>query len=84
MFYDFALNKFPEIFAGIDTGSGKFWVLAEVFNAVIQSTDDFVGLHGKIDNIGYPDHQELIRKGSLMWKEDASVPNWISKMLGLV
>jgi len=46
----------------MDTEEGKFWILAEVFNAVIQNTQDFINLHGKINNIGYPDYQELIKE----------------------
>jgi hypothetical protein len=84
IFYDFALNKFPEVFTGIDTGDGKFWILAEVFNAVVQSTDDFTILYGKIDNIGYPDHQELIKQGSMIWKDNPDVYNWIKKMWELL
>ncbi len=81
IFYDFAKNKFPETLGKMDTEEGEFWVLAEVFNAVIQNTQDFINLHGKIDNIGYPDHQELIKKGSLLWKENQDVYSWITEML---
>jgi len=53
----------------MDTEEGKFWILAEVFNAVIQNTQDFINLHGKINNIGYPDYQELIKRGGLCGKK---------------
>lgn len=81
IFYDFTLNKFPEVFTGMSTEDGKFWVLAEVFNIVIQTTDDFIDLHGQIDNIGYPEHQELIKRGSVIWKSDPDVSSWITEMI---
>lgn len=66
IFYDFVKNKFPETLGKMETEEGRFWDLAEVFNAVIQDTDDFIKLHGKVDNIGYPDHKELISKGDML------------------
>ncbi len=84
IFYDFALNKFPEIFNGMNTEDGRFWVLAEVFNIVIQTTDDFIDLHGKIDNIGYPEHQELIKRGSVIWKNDPDISSWIIEIMKII
>jgi hypothetical protein len=68
----------------MNTEDGKFWVLAEVFNIVIQTTDDFIDLHGKIDNIGYPEHQELIKRGSVIWKNDSDVSSWIIEMMKII
>ncbi len=68
MFYDFARKNFPET-TKMNTEQGKFWDIAEVFNAVIQNTDDFISLHGKIRDIGYPEHKELILQGSRLWKK---------------
>lgn len=84
IFYDFALNKFPEFFTGMNTEDGKFWILAEVFNIVIQTTDDFIDLHGKIDNIGYPEHQELIKRGSVIWKNDPDISSWIIEIMKII
>ncbi len=81
IFYDFAQKNFSETLGKLITEEGKFWDIAEVFNAVIQNTDDFIDLHGKIDNIGYPDHKELITKGTLLWKKNPDVYAWISEML---
>jgi len=81
IFYDFAQKKFPEIIGKMNTEEGKFWDIAEVFNAVIQSTDDFIDLHGKIENIGYPDHKDLIAKGALLWEKEHDVYAWINEML---
>ncbi|MDD3006925.1 MAG: hypothetical protein PHX30_05110 [Candidatus Pacebacteria bacterium] len=80
IFYDFMRKKFPENLGKMNTEEGKLWDLAEVFNAVIQDTDDFIKLHGKIENIGYPDHRELISKGDLLWKNNPDLYQWISKM----
>jgi hypothetical protein len=80
IFYDFAQKKFPETLGKMDTEEGQLWDLAEVFNAVIQDTDDFIRLYGKIDNIGYPDHKELIIKGKAIWKSNPSIYQWISEM----
>lgn len=82
IFYDFAQKNFPET-RKMNTEQGKFWDMAEVFNAIIQNTDDYISLHGKIKNIGYPDHKELILQGSRLWKKEPNVYNWINKMLRL-
>lgn len=81
IFYDFAQKRFPETLGKMNTEEGKFWDIAEVFNTVIQNTDDFIDLHGKIDNIGYPDHKKLIVKGTLLWENNPNVYNWINEML---
>lgn len=83
IFYDFAQKNFPKT-REMNTERGKLWDIAEVFNAVIQNTDDFISLHGKIKNIGYPEHKKLILQGSILWKKDRDVYNWIIKMLKLV
>ncbi len=65
MFYDFAKKKFLDSLEKMDTEKGVFWDMAEVFNAVIQDTDEFILLHGRRKNIGYPGHKELIEK--VLW-----------------
>ena len=84
IFYDFAQKKFPETLGKMNTEEGKFWALAEVFNIVIQTTDDFINLHGKIENIGYPDHKELIKQGSLLWNKNPNVSDWIVEMMQII
>lgn len=83
IFYDFALKTFPREFGKLNTEEGKFWELAEVFNAVIQSTNDFSKLHGKIKNIGYPNHKKLIISGKRLWKKNPDVGWWIAEMMRL-
>jgi len=84
IFYDFTQRKFPKIFKKMETEEGKFWDLAEVFNVVIQSSSDFIKLHGQIKNIGYPDHKSLILKGRNLWKKNPDLNQWIIEMMEVV
>lgn len=83
IFYAFVQKNFPET-RKMNTEKGKLWDIAEVFNTIIQNTADFISLHGKIKNIGYPEHKKLILQGSTLWKKDSDVYNWINGMLKLV
>ncbi|MEA1936638.1 MAG: hypothetical protein U9N04_00820 [Patescibacteria group bacterium] len=80
IFYDFAQKNFPET-RKMNTEQGKLWDIAEVFNAVIQNTGDFISLHGKIKDIGYPEHRGLILQGSRLWKKNPDARDWIKNML---
>lgn len=84
IFYDFAQKSFPETFKKMDTEKGKFWDLAEVFNVVIQDSGDFIKLHGKIENIGYPDHKDLIIKGKDLWQKNPNLNQWITEMMKII
>lgn len=81
IFYDFAQKNFPEKLGKLNTEKGEFWDLAEVFNAVVQDTDDFIKLHGKIECVGYPNHREMIKRGSEIWKNSQDIKFWIGKMM---
>jgi len=81
MFYDFIKKEFSKDFKNVDTEKGKLWDLAEVFNAVIQDTDDFVELHGKIKNIGYPNHKDLILRGKNLWESNPDIKSWIVEII---
>ncbi len=81
IFYDFAIKIFPKNFKHLNTEEGVFWDLAEVFNVVIQDSDDFVKLHGKIKNLGYPNHTKLINLGKILWKKNPDVKHWIVSMV---
>jgi len=81
IFYDFAKRTFPKKFKNANADKGKFWDLSEVFNAVIQDTDDFIKLHGKIKGLGYPDHKRLILKGKKLWKENQDLKEWIDGIM---
>ncbi len=84
IFYDFAQQKLPKIFKKMETEKGKFWDLAEVFNAVIQSSNDFIKLHGQIKNIGYPDHESLILQGKGLWEKNPDLNRWIIEMMEVI
>lgn len=84
IFYDFTKKTFPEKFKKANTEEGKFWDLAEIFNAVVQDTDNFIKLHGKIKNIGYPSHKNLIIKGKNLWTKNQDLNQWIIKMMKIV
>lgn len=81
IFYDFARKKFSGELGEIDTESGLFWDIAETFNAVIQNTKEFKLIHGEISDICYPEHKELIEKGSKIWENQKDVYKWIEEML---
>lgn len=84
IFYDFAQQKFLKIFKNMETEQGKFWDLAEIFNAVIQDTNEFIKLHGKIKNIGYPSHKDLITTGKNLWKKNPDLNQWIIEMMKVI
>lgn len=84
IFYDFAQKNFPKKFKNLSTEEGKFWDLAEIFNAVIQNTDSFIKLHGKIKSSGYPNHKNLIIKGKCLWKKNQDLKQWIIEMMKIL
>lgn len=84
IFYDFSKNNFSKTLGKMNTEEGKLWIIAEVFNAVIQDTKDFTDLHGRIKNIGYPDHQKIIKKGAILWKETQDIYTWIVRMKNII
>jgi len=84
IFYDFAQKTFPDKFDSLDKDEGKFWDLAEIFNAIIQDTDDFIKLHGKIEELGYPNHKELIVSGKSLWENNPDVSQWITEMMKIL
>lgn len=84
IFYDFAQKTFPEKFKNLNTDKGKFWDLAEIFNAAVQDTDDFIRLHGKIKSSGYPNHKNLIIKSKNLWKKNQNLSQWIIEMVKII
>ena len=85
IFYDYAQKTFSEVFGDMDTENGAFWDLAEVFNTVIQDTDEFIKLHGKIDNMGYPDHNSiLLPKAKEIWDMEKDIFNWTEQMIKIL
>lgn len=81
IFYDYCLTKHPKVFKSQDTESGRFWEIAELFNAVIQQTPTFKKLHGSIhgsiNDVGYPELKSKFKTAKKAWKGD--VDDWITK-----
>ncbi len=73
-FYDYAIKKFPEIFEKLDTNTGTFWKLAELFNDVIQALPDFIE---RRDVFGYPDHEKYRDYLSVLWSKNPDIDVWI-------
>jgi hypothetical protein len=84
IFYDFAQKTFIEKFKKLNTEKGIFWDLAEIFNAVIQNTDSFIKLHGKMKGAGYPNHNNLIIKGKILWARNQDLNQWIIEMMKII
>lgn len=82
IFYDYALQKYPAKFKNLDTNQGMFWDLAEIFNAIIQDTSELIEIHGKINNLGYPDHKKYISVLKRLWQKEQNIDHWIIQALG--
>ena len=78
-FYDYCLKHYPEKFSSLNKNEGSFWEMSEVFNAVVHSVPAFKKLHGKMEKLGYPDHQAKIKLASNFWRGDIDL--WIEKYL---
>lgn len=79
IFYAYAQKTFPELFASLDTESGVFWDLAEIFNAIMHQTEAFVDIHGVIEQLGYPAHQEAIVDLTKLWSARPQMEVWLPK-----
>lgn len=67
IFYDYCLTKYPRAFKNQDTEYGRFWEIAEMFNAAIQQTPTFKKLHGSVNEIGYPKLQSKFKEANKAW-----------------
>lgn len=78
-FYDYAIKNFNNIFGELDENKGIFWMLAELFNDVIQTLPEFVEIQGNTETFGYPDHikhQDFLKK---LWANKQDIDIWIPK-----
>jgi len=78
-FYDYAGNKYPEIFKELDTNTGIYWLLAELFNDVILSLPEFIEIHGNKEIQSYPKHQEYFEYMKKLWGDNPDIDSWIIK-----
>lgn len=76
-FYDYANNKYPEVFKDLDTNKGIYWMLAELFNDVILSLPEFVEIHGNKEVQSYPKHQEYSKYMKKLWNDNPDIDNWL-------
>ena len=81
IFYDFAQKKFPELQTS-DENSGSFWLLAELFNDVIQRTPAFMAIHGEPGESTYTVLKPYRQHARELWNGDVSA--WIAAMLPIV
>lgn len=79
IFYDYAIQKYPDKFKNLNTNQGIFWDLAEIFNAILQDTPLFVEVQGKINNMGYPDHKKYIPILKKLWDKEQNIDQWITQ-----
>lgn len=81
IFYDFAQKKFPDL-EKLDKDSGTFWLLAELFNDMIQRTPAFTAIHGEPGENTYTVLQPYGQRAKELW--DGDVGSWIPSMLPIV
>ena len=77
IFYDYAIKKHPEIFRKLDTETGTFWDLAEIFNAIILSLPEFKKLHKQKKIFCYSEHKKYFSKLKKLWQNTMIVDNWL-------
>lgn len=78
MFYDYALKIFPEYFRGLDQEEGSiFWEMAEIFNSIIQETNQFKKLHGPTRGSFYPFQRKKFIILKKIWREHRDIDKWI-------
>lgn len=75
LFFDYCISQYPDIFASLDTESGPFWELSELFNVVVQRTPEFIAIHGDTAGTGYPDLETFLVHATEAWRGD--IGKWI-------
>jgi hypothetical protein len=76
-FYDYASNKHPEIFANLDTNSGIYWDLAELFDVVVMPSPGFISKEYQDNTRPYPAHQKYVEVVKEIWDKNPDIDNWI-------
>jgi len=83
IFYDYVQTKMPELVLNLDTNTGLFWDVAEIFNSVILSSDlKFVDLLGKNDWC-YPDHRLILPRAKEFYFQNLPINIFIKKLFEL-
>lgn len=76
IFYDYSLQKFPELFKDADPNSGTYWSLAELFNNVLLSLPEYSFLGTQGDH-PYPNHKKIYPVLVDMWNANNDVDKFI-------
>ncbi len=78
-FYDYVGKKYPNLFETLDPNSGIYWDLAELFNAVIMSSPDFISKAYSQNTKPYPNHVQYFSTLKAFWDEDPNIDSWVPK-----
>jgi hypothetical protein len=76
-FYDYAEKKHPQIFKELDTNSGIFWDLAELFNVVVMSELSFISEAYTARAKPYPAHAKYLDAVKKIWEKNRDIDAWL-------
>lgn len=76
-FYDYTSKKHSEIFANLDTNSGIYWDLAELFDVVVMSSPNFISKEYQENTRPYPAHQKYLDVVKDIWNKNPDIDNWV-------
>ncbi|MGC9602439.1 MAG: phosphotransferase [Minisyncoccia bacterium] len=76
-FYDYAEKKYPQIFKKLDTNSGIFWDLAELFNVVVMSEPSFISEQYANHAKPYPAHAKYFDAAKNIWEKNRDIDSWL-------
>lgn len=77
IFYEYAIKKHYKTFKKLNTETGIFWDLAEIFNAIILSLPEFIKLHKQKNIFSYPQHKKYLPKLKKLWQETKDIDEWL-------
>jgi hypothetical protein len=84
IFVDYIIRNFISTPGRVNASREWFLELVEVFNAALQSSDDFIKLRGKNDSRSYleefPNSKEVLLKAKKMLAKNQGVYQWVLDM----
>lgn len=83
LFYDYAIRRHPKIFKRLETETGIFWDLSEIFNVIILSLPEFKKLH-KANIKYYPKHKKYLIKLKKLWEKTKDIDLWLVEGYGYI
>lgn len=84
IFYAYTSEKFSELTNGLDTNTGLWWDVAEIFNSVVLSSTLFTKILKTKGDTGYPKHKALIRESTKLFGAGLFIDDFIRKLFALV